>query len=164
MLRLFLWDIAQLSFGMLQNGVSHRCACVKLSIKGGDRTIVGSANIPEKVSHDMGYRSDSIVVSRDVGPLGNCIMCAHASYFHFLVHGMVQWRGCPRQRPHHRNIRLKTFKGISKTILDQKPLLSAAPLLKDAWGMVSIPARDDMRSKNAEESIPVLCKRAMWMI
>ena len=34
--------IAQLSRDMLQNGVSHRCACVKLSTKGGYRTILGS--------------------------------------------------------------------------------------------------------------------------
>ena len=31
----FLWGIAQLSRDMLQNGVSHRCAFVKLSTKGG---------------------------------------------------------------------------------------------------------------------------------
>ena len=31
---LLLWGIAQLSRDMLQNGVSHRCACVKLSTKG----------------------------------------------------------------------------------------------------------------------------------
>ena len=30
-----LWGITQLSRDMLQNGVSHRCACVKLSTKGG---------------------------------------------------------------------------------------------------------------------------------
>ena len=55
---------------MLQNGVSHRCACVKLSTKGGGiAPFRGSANLPEKVSRDMGYRSDSIAVSRDMGPL-----------------------------------------------------------------------------------------------
>ena len=32
---LFVWGIAQLSRDMLQNGVSHRCAFVKLSAKGG---------------------------------------------------------------------------------------------------------------------------------
>ena len=54
----------------LQNGVSHRCACVKLSTKGGYRTTLGgSANLPEKVSRDMRYRSDSIAISRDMGPL-----------------------------------------------------------------------------------------------
>ena len=30
-----LWGIAQISRDMLQNGVSHRCACVKQSAKGG---------------------------------------------------------------------------------------------------------------------------------
>ena len=36
---LVLWGIAQLSCDTLQNGLSHRCACVKLSAKGGYRTI-----------------------------------------------------------------------------------------------------------------------------
>ena len=39
---------------------------MKLSAKGGYRTIWGSA---EKVSRDMGYRSDSIAISRDMGSL-----------------------------------------------------------------------------------------------
>ena len=29
----------------------------------------GSATLPEKVARDMGYRSDSIVILRDMGPL-----------------------------------------------------------------------------------------------
>ena len=37
----FLWGIAQLSHDTLQKGVSHGCACVKLSTKGGYRTILG---------------------------------------------------------------------------------------------------------------------------
>ena len=40
---------------MLQNGVSHRCACVKLSIKGGLAPSLGSASRPDKPSRDMGY-------------------------------------------------------------------------------------------------------------
>ena len=44
------------------NGLSHKCACVKLPFW-------RSANLPEKVSRDMGYRSDSIAISRDMGPL-----------------------------------------------------------------------------------------------
>ena len=36
---------------------------------GGIAPFWGSANLPEKVSRDMGYRSDSIAVSRDMGPL-----------------------------------------------------------------------------------------------
>ena len=63
--------IAQLSRDMLQNGVSHRCACVKLSAKGGVAPSWGSANLAEKVSRGMGYRSDSIAISRDVGPLSH---------------------------------------------------------------------------------------------
>ena len=54
---------------MLQSGVSHRCACVKLSTKGGVAPFWGSANLPERVSRDMGHRSDSIAISRDMGPL-----------------------------------------------------------------------------------------------
>ena len=56
---------------MLQNGVSHRCACVKLSTKGGgvSHHSGGVLTLPEKVSRDMGYRSDSIAVSRNMGPL-----------------------------------------------------------------------------------------------
>ena len=57
-------------------GLSHihraihcKSACAKLNTKGGYRTILGGANLPEKVSHNMGYRSDSIAISRDMGPL-----------------------------------------------------------------------------------------------
>ena len=65
---LFIWDIAELLCDTLQNGVSHRCACVKLSTKGGGITpFWGAPNLPEKVSRDMGYRSDSIAMSRDMG-------------------------------------------------------------------------------------------------
>ena len=66
----FLWGIAHLSRDTLQNGVSHRCVCVKLSTKGRYRTILGECQPPFKeVSHEMGYRSDSIAVWRDMGPL-----------------------------------------------------------------------------------------------
>ena len=58
-------------------GVSHRCVCVKLSTKGGIAPFLGSANLPYKVSRDMGYRSDSIAVSRDMGPLSMTpLVCA----------------------------------------------------------------------------------------
>ena len=58
--------------GALQNGVSHRCACVKLSTKRGvSHNGGGAANLPEKVSRDMGYRSDSIAISRGMGPLSS---------------------------------------------------------------------------------------------
>ena len=67
----FHGGIAQLSRDMLQNGVSHRYTCVKVSTGGGGRyrTILGSCQPPWKVLHDMGYRSDSIAISRDMGPL-----------------------------------------------------------------------------------------------
>ena len=67
---LFLWGIAQLSRDMLHNGVSHRCACVKLSTKGRvSHHPWGVANLPEKASRDMRSRSDSIAISCGMGPL-----------------------------------------------------------------------------------------------
>ena len=39
---------------------------------GGISPFWGDANLPPKVSRDMGYRSDSIAVSRDMGPLSQC--------------------------------------------------------------------------------------------
>ena len=54
---------------MLQNGVSHRCACVRLSARreGVSHHFGGVSNLNEKVSRDMGYRSDSIAISCDMG-------------------------------------------------------------------------------------------------
>ena len=51
--------------------VSQRCTCVKLSTRGGSTPFWGAANLPENVSHDMGYRSDGIAISRDMGPLSS---------------------------------------------------------------------------------------------
>ena len=45
---LTLWGIAQLWRDVLQNGASYRCACVKLSTKGGHRTILGECEPPSK--------------------------------------------------------------------------------------------------------------------
>ena len=59
--------IAQLSRDMLQNWVLHRCACVKLSAV--SHYFGELLTFPEIVSRDMGYRSDSIAISRDMGPL-----------------------------------------------------------------------------------------------
>ena len=58
-----------LSCDMFQNGVSHRCACAKLRTQGGIAPFWGSANLHEKVPRYMGYHSDSIATSRDMGPL-----------------------------------------------------------------------------------------------
>ena len=55
---------------MLQNGVSHRCACVKRSAKGGIAPFWGRANLLRRY-RDMGYRNDSIALSRDKRPLGS---------------------------------------------------------------------------------------------
>ena len=50
--------------------VSHRCAYVKLSIKGGaSHQLRGGASLPDKASLKMGYRNDSLAISRDMGPL-----------------------------------------------------------------------------------------------
>ena len=45
------------------NGVSYRRACVRLSARG----VAG--NLPLKVSRNIGYRSDGIAISCDMGPL-----------------------------------------------------------------------------------------------
>ena len=52
------------------------CPC-ETKCQEGYRTILGSANLPqrEKVSRDMGYRSDSFAVSRDTGPLSSLGVC-----------------------------------------------------------------------------------------
>ena len=69
----FLWGIAQLSRDTLQNGLSHRCVCAKLSTKGRvSHHFGGVPDLPWKVSRDMGYRSDSIAISRNMGPLRPC--------------------------------------------------------------------------------------------
>ena len=51
------WGIAQMGLceTKYQGGVPHHFG--------------GAANLPGKVSRDMGYRSDSITISRDMGPL-----------------------------------------------------------------------------------------------
>ena len=51
-------------------GIAQMCLC-EAKYKGGgvSHHFGGSAKPPEKVSRDMVYRSDSIAVSRDMGPL-----------------------------------------------------------------------------------------------
>ena len=50
-------------------GIAQMCLCETKYQGGGILPFWGSANLLEKVSRDMGYRSDSIAVSRDMGPL-----------------------------------------------------------------------------------------------
>ena len=51
-------------------GIAQMCLCETSRAKGGYRMHFGGVlTLPEKVSRDMGYRSDSIAVSRDMGPL-----------------------------------------------------------------------------------------------
>ena len=71
---LFLWGGGGGSHNyraiIVQNGVSHRCACVKLSTKGGvSHHFGGVLTSLKKYRAIWGYRSDSIAVSRDMGPL-----------------------------------------------------------------------------------------------
>ena len=51
-----------------------RCAALYYSKyqRGAIAAFWGAANLPEKASRDMGYRSDSIAISRDMGPLSTC--------------------------------------------------------------------------------------------
>ena len=50
-------------------GIAQMCLCGTKYQGGVSHHFGESANLPEKVSRDMGYRSDSIAVSRDMGPL-----------------------------------------------------------------------------------------------
>ena len=50
-------------------GIAQMCLCETKYQGEGIAPFWGSANLPEKVSRDTGYRSDSIAVSRDMGPL-----------------------------------------------------------------------------------------------
>ena len=50
-------------------GIAQMCLCETKYQGRGIAPYWGSANLPAKVSRDMGYRSDSIAVSRDMGPL-----------------------------------------------------------------------------------------------
>ena len=46
------------------------CLCESIKVpRGGIAPFWGSANLPEKLPRDMGYRSDSIAISRDMGPI-----------------------------------------------------------------------------------------------
>ena len=47
------------------------CLCETKCQGRGIATFWGAPNLPEKVSRDMGYRSDSTAISRDMGPLRN---------------------------------------------------------------------------------------------
>ena len=46
---------------------------MKLGAKGGGiAPFWGCAELPEEVSCDMGYRSDCVTISRNMGPLKTC--------------------------------------------------------------------------------------------
>ena len=50
-------------------GIAQMCLRDTKYQGGGIAPFWGSADLPEKVSRNMGYRSDSIAISRDLGPL-----------------------------------------------------------------------------------------------
>ena len=50
-------------------GIAQMCLCETKYQGWGIAPFWGSANFPDKVSRDMGYRSDSIAISHDMGPL-----------------------------------------------------------------------------------------------
>ena len=59
-------------------GIAQMCLCETKYQAGGLAPFWGSARLPEKVSRDMGYRSDSIARSRDMGPpSGSCRTKTH---------------------------------------------------------------------------------------
>ena len=49
--------------------VGYRTIIARYVAKWGLAPFWGSASVPSKVSRDMGYRSNSIAISRDMGPL-----------------------------------------------------------------------------------------------
>ena len=51
-----------------QWGIALMCLC-KIRHQGGIASYWGIAGMAEKVSRDRGYRSDTIAISRDMGPL-----------------------------------------------------------------------------------------------
>ena len=52
-------------------GIAQMCQC-KTTCREGIAPFWVCASLPENVSRDMGYRSDSIAISRDMGPLRIC--------------------------------------------------------------------------------------------
>ena len=50
-------------------GIAEMCLCETKYPEGSIAPFWGSANLPAKVSRNMGYRSDSIAISRDMAPL-----------------------------------------------------------------------------------------------
>ena len=52
-------------------GIAQMCLCEAKYQGGGIAPFWGATGLPEKVSRDIGYRSDSIAVSRDMGPLSS---------------------------------------------------------------------------------------------
>ena len=52
----------------------HTCACVKQSREGRIAPFWGAADLPDKVSGDIGCRSDSIAILRDMGLNGALLL------------------------------------------------------------------------------------------
>ena len=55
-------------------GIAQMCLCETEYVPKRDvAPFWEAANLPEEVSRDMGYRSDSIAISHDMGPLRSCL-------------------------------------------------------------------------------------------
>ena len=54
-----------------KRGIAQMCVCKTKYQEGGISPILGSANLPHTVSRDVGYRSDSIAILHDMGPLSS---------------------------------------------------------------------------------------------
>ena len=67
--------------------IAQMCLCdTKYQGVGGIAQFGWAANVPENVSCDMGYRSDSIAISRDMGPLRQCYPGTRKLWFWILNH------------------------------------------------------------------------------
>ena len=65
----FMWYHTVIARYVAKWGITQMLSGVNKFTKKGHRRILGSCNLPEKVLLDMGYRNDSIAISRDMGPL-----------------------------------------------------------------------------------------------
>ena len=66
---------------MLQNWVSHRCTCVKLSGKGGVAPFWGAANLAEKVSQKLPAYSGACLLAAVFGRELLCLQLVCSSSF-----------------------------------------------------------------------------------
>ena len=58
---------------LVQWGIAQMCLCEAQCQEGSLAPFWGSAYLPGKLSRDIGYRSNNIAISRDMGPLRLCL-------------------------------------------------------------------------------------------